>query len=167
MTDIGIPDQIGQIVGSLLLLLVGFALLWLALSLVQRFHQRAYNLSKAESAGAAVKPDFLSTDHAKRESALARGRAFDEQREAKAHAIAPACRMARLAVIVTALLSFISAAAGALLKIDSIQNAYNQLSSWERFVTIVGAYKIGFAVAAVAILISAMQLVHSLRARGS
>lgn len=169
MNDTGVPDQIAAYLGPLLLLTIALAVLWLVLTIIQRTHRRAYNLTKAEGSGTAVKPDFLTVDHARRAAAMAGGRAFDEQRPATqtGSAVASACRMTHFTVIATAVLSFITAAVGALLRIDAMQNAFNQFGTWEKFMAIVSAYKVGFAVAAAVIVVSLLQLFLSLRHRSA
>ena len=173
--EIEIPSQLHMIVGWTLLALSCLAALWLVLFVIQGFHRKAYNLTKAEASGGAIRPDFLSVDQSKRDEAQARGRAFDEAmarrsepQEAKGNSsVASACRLAKIAATAAAILSFMTAAAGAFLKIEAWQGVYNQLTSWERLVTILGAYKIGFAIAAATIIISLLQLVLSLRARSA
>ncbi|MBN9063286.1 MAG: hypothetical protein BGP06_04430 [Rhizobiales bacterium 65-9] len=164
--NIELPAQIVSILGPLLIVLTALALLWIVLSVVQRMHRKAYNLTKAETAGAPVKPDFLTVDHAARADAAARGRVFEEQRAAAAAAkspVASACRLTQTAAVVAAVLSFVSAAAGALLKVEMMQSAYNNLGSWDRMMAIIANYKAGFAVAAAIILVSLVQLIQSFR----
>lgn len=66
--------QAGSFLPLLLWLCVGFAALWLVLSLFDRWRRRKYNLTYAESGGTASEPDFLKVDHEKRRAALERGK---------------------------------------------------------------------------------------------
>jgi len=77
--------------------------------------------------------------------------------------VASACRLTQTAAVVAAVLSFVSAAAGALLKVEMMQSAYNNLGSWDRMMAIIANYKAGFAVAAAIILVSLVQLIQSFR----
>lgn len=160
-----IPDQLASIIGPLLLILVALSLVWLVLSVMGYMHRRAYNLTRAESGGSGgVKPDFLRVDHARREAAIASGAAYDAARAAAdaSPAAERGSRLAGLAVAATAIVTFLATAGGALTKIEAIQGAYNSLTSWERFVALISAYKVGFSLALIFILCNLVLLVMNL-----
>jgi hypothetical protein len=155
--NIQIPEQISNLIALLLWVMVGLAVLWVVLSVLRYMHRRAYNLTPAETAHAKnIKPDFLTVDHAKRDKAMAGGAAFDAVRAGVPEdgKVATSSKITRLAVFGAALVSFLTAAAAALLKVETIQEFYDKLGSWDRFVAILSTYKIGFAIAAVIIVLN-------------
>jgi hypothetical protein len=149
---IQVPDSINSIVEWMLWVFLGVAALWAVLSVADYLHRRAYNLTRAESARSKnITLDFLRVDQKKRDELIALGKKFDE-RGSPPTAVSRASRTARIIVFITALFSFLTAAAAAMLKIGEMQRFYEQYSSLERFVAIVIGHKVGFAIAGLVIL---------------
>jgi hypothetical protein len=159
-SDVQIPPQVENLVTPILWLLFGAAVIWLLLAFLRHLRRRAYNLTKAESGGHTITPDFLKVDQKKRAEAIARGETFDQ---AHPQPVAPGADtvadVSRAIVFGAAILSFCGAATGALLSIEQYQQAYDRLGSWDRFVTIIFAHRIGFAFALLVILFNAVPLV--------
>jgi hypothetical protein len=152
-TIIQVPDTISSIIGWILWAFLGAAALWAVLSVMGYWHRRAYNLTQAESVRSRdITPDFLRVDQKKRDELIAKGKEFDAKRDSPPTGVSRANRTARVIVFVTALFSFLTAAAAAMLKVGEMQRFYEQYSSLQRFVAIVMDHKFGFATAGLVIL---------------
>lgn len=150
------PDLIDAILGILLLTVIFGVISWVVLSFIGWRYRRAYNLIIAESVRSlAIKPDFLTVDHAARKQALDRAQAFDQRQSPPAAlvAVSRAASITRRAGVTAAILSFIVAIYALLPQIVTIQRTYERLSSWERFVEVFQRYPAGFVIAGLVILL--------------
>ena len=143
---------------------VALAVAWLFLSIFNRWKRRTYNLTVAESGGAATKPDFLKIDRAKRQAALERGTAT------RIAAPPPTARWSRItgyAATVCAGLTLIVATLTALTSIEDYTEmagtAANLVTDTEQFGTILREYWPGLLVAIAVIVVQAYRFLVTVR----
>jgi uncharacterized membrane protein len=168
-TDLTRPDTIDTALRILSWCVIVFAALWFVTAVIGYFHRRAYNLTHAESGPSRnIKPDFLKVDAAKRQAALDRGAAYDaalEARETPA-AVATAEKVrhwSRIGAATTATLAVVAAVVGTLMKVESIQEGINQISSWDRLSKLVSDNKAGTVVALIVIGSNIVVFVNALK----
>lgn len=141
------------------------AIVWLVSGVIGCMQRRAYNLTPAESSGSGkITPDFLTVDHAARQQAIERGKAFDAMLAPPpvAGPVVAATNYSRIIALILSLSSFIAAFAGAVQKIEPIQAAFQNWSSWDRLIDIIARNKIGFAIAFIVILANLVLFVRSI-----
>lgn len=138
---------------------------WVVLSAAGYMQRRAYHLTVAGSATSKnIKPDFLTVDHAARQEAIERGKAFDRALASPPiiETIASATSYSRIVALVLAVASFIAACASALQKIEPLQAAFESWSSWDRLIDLIMRYKLGFAIALIVILAHLVLLLRAI-----
>lgn len=148
-------ETMDTVLQALSWLVIIFGTLWFATGILGFLHRRAYNLTKAETGGSAVTPDFLKVDRKKREAAIERGAAYDQvldrRAAAQAGTVDRVSALARTGALVTATFTLAGAIIGTLTRIDTLQEGVEQLSSWDSFVSIVKQYPAGTMVAVLVI----------------
>lgn len=129
-------------------------LLWVIGSVVGLLHRRTYNLTRADRAGGtAVRPDFLDVNTRARDSAIARGRAYDKTLADREAAAAPATVVesmtlwARLAALSAAVLTLAAAIVGTVTRVQALEAGVQQVGSWDQFVQTLSDHKAGAALA--------------------
>lgn len=152
-TELARPETIDHALRILSWCVIAFGALWLVTSVIGVMHRRAYNLTHAESGGSKdIKPDFLKVDHAKRKEAIARGEAYDtvlKDREAAVSqkTAAKVGTWSRLLAVSAAVLGLVTAAAGAVGKVKTVQTDFEQIGTWDRFVDLISQNPVGTVVA--------------------
>lgn len=134
-------------------LVVAFGGVWLVTGVIGYMHRRAYNLTRAESGGKAITPDFLKVDKKKRDAAIARGEAYTEELAQRA-APPPTARAefwSRAAALITATFTLLGAVVGTLTRVESLEEGARQLSSFETLTAIVTDHPIGTTIAVLVI----------------
>ncbi len=167
--EVQIPETVSDWIGPLQWILIGLALLWVALTAFSFFKRRAYNLSAVESSGGKeIKPDFLKVDPIARQEQIERGEEFTPSGEPGSGAdppppVAKALSLTRIAGVFMAVSSFVSAVAFAFVRIEFIEAAWRKYSAWERFSVIIQEYPVGFGLAVVIILSAFVRMILTLR----
>ena len=141
------------------------AVIWLVSGVIGYLQRRAYHLTPADSGGAGkITPDFLTVDHAARQQAMERGKAFDAMLAPPpvAATVATAINYSRILALILSVARFIAAIAGAVQKIEPIQAAFENWSSWDRLIDIIARNKLGFAIASVVILANLVLFLKSI-----
>ena len=160
------------LVRNLLMLAALGALIWLVAALLRYWHQRAYNLTRAEGARSDdIRPDFLRVDKDMREAAIRAGEGGATQPKSTSNAaelqrsmpqarnLDLVTRISRVVALLSAIASFIAAALGALGRVPDMSRTAAGYSSVESLMTNVRLYPIGFAIAAVIICTQFIHLV--------
>lgn len=157
-TELSTPDNIERILQIVSWLVVGGGVLWLVTSIIGVFYRDAYNLTHTESGSSKpITPDFLKVDQAKRDAAIARGKAYDSvltQRESQAKTVKNACRWSRLFATAAALVTLVTAVIGAVEKAASYQGNIERYTTWDGLVELVTKYPIGATVAVAVIVVN-------------
>ncbi|MCC7043338.1 MAG: hypothetical protein IT183_05725 [Acidobacteria bacterium] len=166
-TELTTPENIDRFLQIASWAVVGGGVLWLVTSIVGVFYRGAYNLTHTESGSTKpVTPDFLKVDHAKRDAAVARGKAYDSvltQREAQASTVKKACRWSRLFATAAALVTLFTAVIGAVEKAASYQGNIERYTTWDGLVELVTTYPIGTTVAVAVIAANVYMFVTKVR----
>ncbi len=156
------PHWTETALGSLDYVLLAVGGVWLVSEGIRAAHRRAYNLTKAETvAGAeALQPGFTKVDHAARKAALERGDAYAAAREAAnadpvkaGKALAPWGKLARMAsqVVAASIVALVPPTASGLASREGIKVSVTD---------VIERYPLGVGLAAVVLVISAVQLVR-------
>ena len=158
---IQLPPAIAGWTDRVVYIFLGLVLLWIVLKTIGFLMRRAYNLKPAETTGSKnLKPDFLKVDHAQRETLIERGKQFDIAIEPP---VVKAATAARFGVILTAFISFGSAAFFALGRVEEYDQTWHKLTAVDKFTAILKSHPIGF-IAAILIIIGGMiQLILTVR----
>jgi hypothetical protein len=159
--EIQLPPAVAAWIDRAVYILLGLVLLWIVLKIIGFFMRRAYNLTAAETARSKnLKPDFLKVDHAQREELIERGRQFDLAHEPPVEKAATA---ARFGIILTALISFGSAAFFALGRIEDYDQTWHKLTAIKKFGAILKSHPVGFIIAILIVIGGLAQLIMTLR----
>jgi hypothetical protein len=154
-------DPIEALLAVFLAVSVVTCILWFVLAQLDRHRRRAFNLTRAETASGSVKLDFLSVDHAKREAAIARGRAATVTLNQAA--ASNGSLLSRRLALGAAVVSFATAATSAVQKVGTVQDLYGKAGFfWAHFSEIVIRYWVGFAFAAAVILGNLVMLLYKI-----
>lgn len=166
-TEISTPENIDRVLRIASWVVVGSGALWLVASIVGVFYRGAYNLTHAESGSAKpITPDFLNVDRAKRDAAIARGKAYDTvltQREAQARSVKKACRWSRIFATAAAFVTLFTAVIGAVEKAASYQGNIERYTTWDGLVELVEKYPVGTMVAVAVIVANIYVFVTKVR----
>lgn len=168
-TELARPETIDTVLRYLSWSVIGFAALWLVTSVIGAMHRRAYNLTHAESGRSKdIRPDFLKVDHAKRKEAIERGEAYDTvlKDRQQAETVKTAAKVgswSRFLAIMAALLGLVTAAAGAVGKIGSVQKDLEQIGTWDRFVDLISQNPAGTVVAIAVIGVNVIIVVQKMQ----
>lgn len=157
-----IPPGVAAWMDTVMYVFVGLVVLWIVLKAIGFALRRSYNLTPVATApGKGVTPDFLTVDHDARKQMIDRGRAFDEQ--AKSSGLGKAMTAANVGVVLSGLLSFLSAAFLAFGRIKELDETWKDLSVGDRFVAIVQSHPIGFTIAFAMTIAALTRLVMTVR----
>ncbi len=160
--DARIPPAAAAWIDGVLLVFAGLLVLWVVLKAVDFFVRKSYNLTPVATAGSRdVRPDFLKVDRDAQERMVERGREFDQP---PAPALAGATRFAGAGVVLSGLVSLVSAAFLALGRIEEMDATWRDLSVQDRFVTIVWSHPVGFGIALSMIVAALVRVAMSFRA---
>lgn len=162
------PERVDAGLQILFWCLVAFVGLWAVSGLLTHLHRRAYNLTSAESGGSKkIKPDFLTVDARKRQSAIDRGKAYDAVLDARDRESGTTsdkvCFWSRAGAIATALIGLVVTVLGTVTRIDTLQAGVNQISSWDTFSGIISRNKAGAVLAVAVIAISVIEVSKKLK----
>ena len=145
LNDIQVPPPVAAWIDPILVVFLGLVLLWMVLKVAGFFMRRAYNLTPVTTAASKdVRPDFLKVDHAAREQLIERGRPFDGM---QAGSLKKALSVTGVGVIVSAFVSFGSAAFLAFGRVEELESTWRNYSGRERFGAIVHTHPVGFTIA--------------------
>ncbi len=163
-TDLGrvqVPPALAAWINTVVFVFLGLLILWIVLKVIGLALRRSYNLTPVATARSKdIRPDFLTVDHAAREQMIERGRAFDRERTAT---VARATRMASAGVILSGLVSLVSAAFLAFGRVEDLDATWHRLSTKDRFVAILQAHPVGFVIAFAIVLAAAARFAATLR----
>jgi hypothetical protein len=161
LSEIQLPPAVAAWTDRIVYILLGLALLWIILKIIGFFMRRAYNLTAAETTRSKnLKPDFLKVDHAQREELIERGKEFDLAHE---QPVEKAATAARFGVILSALITFGSAAFFALGRIEDYDQTWQKLTTINKFGAIIKSHPVGFIVAILIIIGGLTHLVMTMR----
>lgn len=151
-TELSTPDNIDRILQIVSWVVVASGALWLVTSIIGVFYRGAYNLTHTESGSTKpITPDFLKVDQAKRDAAIARGKAYDsvlKDREKAARGPAKTVgTWSRIFATAAAFITLLTAVIGAVEKAGSYQGQIERYSSWDALVELFNQYPIGATVA--------------------
>lgn len=150
-TELTTPDSIERFLEIASWVVVGAGALWLVTSIIGIFYRGAYNLTHTESGSTKpVTPDFLKVDHAKRDAAITRGKAYDSElarRETPSKTVRNACRWSRVFATAAAFVTLLTAVIGAFEKAASYQGNIERYTTWDGLMDLVSTYPIGTVVA--------------------
>jgi hypothetical protein len=164
LSEIQLPPAIAAWTDRLLYIFLGLILLWIVLKIIGYFMRRAYNLTAAATARSKnLKPDFLKVDRAQRQELIDRGKQFDLAYEPSVEKVATATRFG---VVLTALISFGSAAFFAFGRVEEIDQTWHKLTAAHRFSLILQSHPVGFVIAILIVIGGLIQLVMTLRKKG-
>jgi len=150
------------------LLIVG-AIIWVILTILAATRRRALNLKTAETVSKTnTQPGFLKVDQAKRDAALQGGAAFDEHvanrdappldpAQGKARGLAGKC------TVLLAILSLITGAIGALMRVEVYDQAVRKFGVWDNIVETVSNHTVGFVVAMAVIAVAAFNVFRTIQ----
>lgn len=160
--DVRIPPVAAAWIDGVLLVFAGLLILWAVLKVVGFFVRRSYNLTPVATAGSRdLRPDFLKVDRAARKGMVERGRAFDTPASPN---LARATRFTGAGVLVSGLVSFVSAAFLAFGRIEELDATWRNLSVQDRFAAIVQSHPVGFGIALAMVLAALARVVMGFRA---
>jgi len=160
--DVRIPPAAAAWIDGVLLVFAGLLVLWVVLKAAGFFVRRSYNLTPVATAGSRdVRPDFLKVDRDAQKRMIERGREFDK---AASPALARATRFAGAGVILSGLVSFVSAAFLAFGRIEELDATWRNLSVQDRFTAIVESHPVGFGIALAMIVAALARVFMSFRA---
>ena len=156
-----IPPATAAWVDGVLIVFAGLIALWVVLKAAGFFVRKSYNLTPAATAASRdVRPDFLKVDRGAQERMVERGRAFDAP---PAPPLVRATRVAGAGVVLSGVISFVSAAFLAFGRIEELDATWRDLSVQDRFVTIVRSHPVGFGLALAMVAAALVRVVMSLR----
>ena len=159
-----LPSFIADWMSVLLFAFYALIGLWLLARIARYWRRRHFNLTSVESSASSnIKPDFLSIDHAARNRQLASSPDGPENTEASSRTAL--LSISKIATLIMALASFVSAIVFAFLRIEDIEQTWQQVSSWERFIAIVQMYPVGLAFAFIVSVGALIRLLVELAAR--
>lgn len=151
-----LPQWLTSWLGVLNTGLIILAVIWLVLAVWGWYRRRSYNLTVVESARArGLTPDFLRPQ----QTSTAPAATTPPPRR-------PLERLSRIAVVLFALANLITAASGAIARIDTLQSRaewFYRLSTGERGLTILAHYWFGIGVALLVIIVEALRSFGLLR----
>jgi hypothetical protein len=166
-TELTTPGNIERFLEVASWVVVGTGALWLVTSIIGVFYRGAYNLTHAESGSTRpVTPDFLKVDHAKRDAAIARGKAYDSElakRESQSKKVRTAGWWSRMFATAAAFVTLLTAVLGAVEKAASYQGNIERYTTWDGLVDLVNTYPIGTAVAVAVIAANVYVFVTKVR----
>jgi hypothetical protein len=161
VSEIQLPPAVAAWTDRIVYILLGLVFLWIVLKIIGFFMRRAYNLTAAETARSKnLKPDFLKVDHAQREDLIERGKQFDL---VNAPPVEKAATAARFGIILSAFITFSSAAFFALGRIEDYDQTWRKLTAIDKFWAILKSHPVGFIVAVLIIIGGLAQLILTLR----
>jgi hypothetical protein len=161
LSEIYLPPITAAWMNRFIYIFLGLVLLWIVLKTIGFLMRRAYNLTPAATTRSKnLKPDFLKVDHAQRDELIGRGKLFDLAHEPPVEHAATA---ARFGVILTALISFASAAFFALGRIEDYDQTWRKLTAAGKFAAILKSHPIGFIIALLIVIGGLIQLIMTLR----
>jgi len=149
-------------------LIVG-AIIWVVLTIFDAMRKRALNITTAETVGKSdAQPGFLKVDQAKRDAALQGGAAFDahvanrdiqatDPTATKAKGLAGKC------TVLLAVLSLLTGAIGALMRVEAYDSAIKKFGVWDNIVETVSNHTVGFVVAMCVIAVAVFNVVRALQ----
>jgi hypothetical protein len=159
--EIQVPPSAAAWIDRIVYIFLGLLILWIILKAIGFFMRRAYNLTPAATAKSKnLQPDFLKVDHAQRQELIDRGRQFDIAYEPPVEKVATT---ARFGVILSALISFSTAAFFALNRVPEYEQAWQNLTAFHKFGAILKSHPIGFIIALLIVIGGVIQLVMTLR----
>jgi len=145
------------------------ALAWIALSVFDLMRKRALNLTTAETVSQNTnQPGFLKLDAEKRDAALKAGEAFDDyvvNRDTQSAVTEPtkAKGIAGKCTVFLALLSLLTGAIGALMRVEAYDNAIKKFGVWDNVVETVSNHTVGFVVAMAVIAVAVFNVVRAIQ----
>lgn len=159
--SIQIPPGVAAWIDKAIIVFLALFVLWVVLKVIGYALRRSYNLTPVATAPSRdIKPDFLKVDHAAEKQMLQRGREFERTR---ATALQKATSATSLGVIVSGLITFVTAGLLALGQIEELDTTWRELSTKDRFVAIVESHPVGFAVALAMIVAAFIRLAMTFR----
>jgi hypothetical protein len=155
-----IPPDAWPLIDLMMKVLVGFAIVWLVLSLIGWWRRRAYNLTIASTAGRNKKaqPGFLSVDHDAREDAILRGEAHEDmlkKRErdealaalkAAAGPLTLAGKFAKAATFIMSVITLVTGFGGAVFNVTNMSRTLEDAGTAGKIEWVLTTYPIGSAV---------------------
>ncbi len=159
--EIRVPPSAAVWIDRLMLVFLGLFVVWVVLKLIGFAMRRSYNLTPAATAGSRdIKPDFLQVDHAAQKQMIERGREFDR---GAAPSVVKAASLTNWGVVVSGLVSFVSAAFLAFGRIEELDKTWQDVSARDRFAAIIGSHPIGFTLALAMIVAALVRLTMTFR----
>ena len=157
-----IPPAAATWIDGAMLVFLALVVLWVILKAAGFFVRRSYNLTPVATAGSRdVRPDFLKVDRAAQEQRVERGRAFDA---ARTPALTRATRLAGAGVILSGLVSFVSAAFLAFGRVEEFDATWRNLSVQDRFTAILESHPVGFGIALAMVVAALVRVALTFRA---
>jgi len=157
------------VLSYLIPLLIVCCVIWIGFTILDGMRNRAFNLTTSETVGGSSsdRPDFLKVDHEKREAALRGGEAFDahvQKRDASSEAVSSSARtgIAGKCTVLLAILSLVTGAIGALMRVEAYDNAVRKFGIWDNVVETVSNHPVGFVVAMAVIAVAAFNVFRAI-----
>lgn len=164
VNDLGgvqVPPGVAAWIDTVILVFLGLFVLWVVLKAIGFALRRSYNLTPVATASSKdIRPDFLKVDRAAQEQLVERGREFGKP---ASPGLARALSLANFGVLLSGLVSFVSAAFLAFGRVEELDATWRKLSATDRFAAIVQSHPVGFAIALAMIVAALFRLVMTLR----
>jgi hypothetical protein len=162
VNDVGairLPPSVAAWTDTAIYVFLGLVAVWIVLKVIGFALRRSYNLTPAATAHSKnVRPDFLKVDHAAQEQMVERARAFGQPA-----AVATTATVASWGVVLSGLITFMSAAFLSLGRIEELDATWRNLSAKDRFVAIVQSHPYGFGIAVAMMLAALVRLITIFR----
>lgn len=161
LSSIQVPPEVAAWIDKAIVVFLALFFLWAVLKLFGYALRRSYNLTPVATApGKDIRPDFLDVDHRAQKQMLDRGREFERSR---ATTIEKAARVTNYGVVISGVLTFLTAALMAFGQVEELDQTWRDLSTKDRFVAIVESHPIGFAIALAIVAAALIRLVITFR----
>ncbi|MGE5359743.1 MAG: hypothetical protein ACM3NQ_12065 [Bacteroidales bacterium] len=163
VTDLGVkvPPAAAAWIDWVMLIFLGLFILWAVLKAIGFALRRSYNLTPVATASTKdIRLDFLTLDRAAQKQMVERGREFDR---ATTPGVVRAARVTNWGVVVSGIVTLVSAAFLALGRIEEFDTTWQKLSAQDKFVAIVQSHPVGFAIAAAMIAAALYRLMKTVR----
>lgn len=161
LAGVHVPPATAVWIGRVMFVFLVLFILWVVLKVIGLAYRRSYNLTPvATASGKDIKPDFLTVDRNRQKEMLARGAEFGRE---PSTGLTTAERLTRVGMIVSGLLTLVTAVFLAFGSVEEFDVTWRNLSAKDRFVAIVQAHPVGFTIALAMVLAALIRFTMTLR----